>query len=103
MGITKRNNASSGTHSIRHAISNKKGNKKSGHKFKTGFKNVMHPVKTYANFKQNTSTKITDRKNQFIKDQIDTDSQSKEQLQSMLKIIVFSLATVIVLLALRLL
>lgn len=103
MGITKRNNASSGTHSTKLAISNKKGNKKSGHKFKTGFKNVIHPVKTYANLKQNTSTKITDRKNQFIKDQVDTDSQSKEQLQSMLKIILFSVVAVIVLLALKLL
>lgn len=73
------------------------------HGLKNGFKSVAHPFKTYDNFKENTTNKIENRKNQFIKDQVNTDKQSKEQLQGMLKIILFSVVAIIVLMALKLL
>lgn len=104
MGFSKRikENSSFDKNSDDQSISNSR-KKPRRHGLKNGFKNVAHPFKTYDNFKENNTNKIEERKKQFIKDQVDTDKQSKEQLQSMLKIILFSVVAVIALLALKLL
>lgn len=104
MGFSKRIKENSSLDKNSNGQSNSKFRKKPRrHGLKNGFKSVAHPFKTYDNFKENTTNKIEERKKQFIKDQVDTDKQSKEQLQSMLKIILFSVVAVIVLLALKLL
>lgn len=104
MGFAKRikENSSHGKNSDDQSTPNSR-KKPRRHGLKNGFKSVAHPFKTYDNFKENTTNKIENRKNQFIKDQVNTDKQSKEQLQGMLKIILFSVVAIIVLLALKLL